>query len=101
MDKMKEPKGFVRGHGLYGSMTVSPKGQVVIPANARKELGINSGDTLLLFKTFPGLPGVVLLKAEAVEEILTTMIGHVTEMERQVKHYKSSKSKKEERGLIK
>jgi len=34
-------------HKFFGSMTVGPKGQVVIPASARKELGLDTGVTLL------------------------------------------------------
>ena len=39
-------------HRCFGSTTVGPKGQVVIPANARKELGIDTGATLLAFEFF-------------------------------------------------
>ena len=31
---------------LYGTATVGTKGQIVIPADAREELGITSGDRL-------------------------------------------------------
>lgn len=88
MDTMKKIKDIWGEHKLFGSMTVSPKGQVVIPANARKELGINGGDTLLAFKT-PRIPGLVLLKADAVEQMLTMMSEHVAKLEKLVKDYKS------------
>lgn len=80
-------------HKLYGSVTVSPRGQVVIPANARKELGINGGDTLLAFNA-PRIEGLVLLKAEALEQMLTMMGEHVAELEKQLKRYKSPKAAK-------
>ena len=38
-------------HKCFGSMTVNAKGQVVIPAGARRDLGINSGDTGRYVKT--------------------------------------------------
>jgi len=98
MDKMKGRKDILEEHKLYGSMTVSPKGQVVIPASARKELGINSGDTLLLFSA-PRLPGVVLLKADAVEQMLTMMSEHVTKLEKQFKRYKSSEVAKRKKRV--
>jgi len=98
MDKMKERKDILEEHKLYGSMTVGPKGQVVIPASARKELGINSADTLLLFNA-PRLPGVVLLKADAVEQMLTMMSKHVTKLEKQLKHYKSSEVAKRKKRV--
>jgi len=60
-------------HGIkcFGSTTVGSRGQVVIPANARKELGIDTGDTLLVFK-MPHAQGVILLKTDAVEQMLVS-----------------------------
>ena len=37
------------GKKFYGSVTVSERGQVVIPADARKDFGIKTGDKLLVF----------------------------------------------------
>lgn len=34
---------------FYGTVTVSDRGQVVIPAEARRDLGIAVGDKLLVF----------------------------------------------------
>jgi len=88
----------VRGeHRFFGSMTVSPRGQVVIPANARKELGLDTGATLLVLEA-PFGEGLILLKAAALEQMLTMMSEHVTELEKQLKRYKSPKAAKEERG---
>jgi len=42
---MKAPEG----KKFYGSVTVSERGQVVIPADARKDFGIKTGDKLLVF----------------------------------------------------
>jgi AbrB family looped-hinge helix DNA binding protein len=53
----------------FGSATVGPRGQVVIPANARKKLGIESGATLLVFLG-PGGRGLFLFKADAVEQMV-------------------------------
>ncbi len=53
----------------FGSATVGPRGQVVIPAHARKELGIETGTTLLVFLG-PGGRGLILFKADAVEQIV-------------------------------
>lgn len=36
------------GRGFYGAVTVSERGQVVIPAQARRDLGIRPGDKLLV-----------------------------------------------------
>ena len=36
------------GRGFYGAVTVSERGQIVIPAQARRDLGIGAGDKLLV-----------------------------------------------------
>lgn len=35
---------------FYGSVTVGERGQIVIPAEAREELGLKAGEKLLVFK---------------------------------------------------
>lgn len=52
-----------------GSATVGSRGQVVIPAHARKELDIEVGATLLVFSG-PGGKGLILFKADAVEKLV-------------------------------
>ena len=42
---MKTPEG----KKFYGSVTVSERGQVVIPTEARKDFDIKTGDKLLVF----------------------------------------------------
>jgi AbrB family looped-hinge helix DNA binding protein len=37
------------GRKFYGSVTVSERGQTVIPAEARKDFNIKAGDKLLVF----------------------------------------------------
>ena len=37
-------------HCFYGTATVGERGQLVIPSEARTELGINPGDKLLVMK---------------------------------------------------
>jgi AbrB family looped-hinge helix DNA binding protein len=53
----------------FGSATVGSRGQVVIPAHARKELDIEVGATLLVFSG-PGGRGLFLFKADAVEQLV-------------------------------
>lgn len=72
----------------YGSTTVGAHGQVVIPAPARKELGIDTGSRFLVFKSFHG-SGVMLIKMEAVEGFLETITGRLSELEGLVKKYGS------------
>jgi bifunctional DNA-binding transcriptional regulator/antitoxin component of YhaV-PrlF toxin-antitoxin module len=65
----------------------------VIPASARKELGIEVGARLLVFETFHGR-GLALLKADAVEQILSLMSQRMAEVERLLKE--SSPGQEEE-----
>lgn len=75
----------------FGSATVGPRGQVVIPANARKELGIETGATLLAFKLFHG-QGLVLLKVDAVEKMLGMMSERLIDFEKLLKDYRPPKA---------
>jgi len=97
MDTMKKIKDMGDEHKLYGSVTVSPKGQVVIPASARKELDINSGDTLLVFKA-PRMDGLGLVKAEAVEKMLSMISEQLAHFEKVVKDHKVDGNNKGEEG---
>jgi AbrB family looped-hinge helix DNA binding protein len=54
---------------LYGTATVGTKGQIVIPADAREEMGIKSGDRLYVIgKPDGGFVG--LLKEETLEALV-------------------------------
>jgi len=70
-----------------GSITVNPRGQVVIPANARKELGIESGDTLLVFKILHDQV-LALVKVGTLEQVLRDMSKHMAGLERLMKEHK-------------
>jgi AbrB family looped-hinge helix DNA binding protein len=58
---------------LYGTATVGTKGQVVIPANAREELNVQTGDRLYVVGS-PDSGFLGLLKEEALEQ----MVEHLT-----------------------
>ena len=79
-------------HGIkcFGSATVGSRGQVVIPAGARKELGIDSGDTLLFFMG-PGRMSLVLLKADAIEHMLAMMGKQLADFEKMWKGFTPAK----------
>ena len=79
---------------VFGSTTVGPRGQVVIPVNARKEMGIDTGTTLLVFKAFHG-QGLVLLKVDAIEQMMSMVSQRLTEFEKLVKGYKSPEAASE------
>ncbi len=84
-------KGVWLENRCLGSTTVGPRGQVVIPVNARKEMGIDAGTTLLVFKSFHG-QGLVLLKVDAIEQMLAMVSERLTDFEKLVKDYKSPKA---------
>jgi len=57
---------------LYGTATVGTKGQVVIPATAREELGINTGDRLYVIGS-PDKGFAMLLKEDQLEQFIEKM----------------------------
>ena len=54
---------------LYGTTTVGTKGQIVIPATAREELGINTGDRLYTIGS-PRKGVIMLLKEDELEKFI-------------------------------
>jgi bifunctional DNA-binding transcriptional regulator/antitoxin component of YhaV-PrlF toxin-antitoxin module len=59
----------------------------VIPVEARKELGIDSGSKVLVFGHFGGR-GLIFIKAEAAEELLNIMTSRLDEVAKLVKENK-------------
>jgi AbrB family looped-hinge helix DNA binding protein len=60
---------------LYGTATIGSKGQVVIPADAREELGLKPGDRLYVVSAGQG--GVVFLKEEMLEQLVDQMSAQI------------------------
>ncbi len=56
---------------FHGTTTLGEKGQVVIPAEARKAMGLKSGDKLLVFTM--GKNMVALSKFEQLEHIADSL----------------------------
>ena len=57
------------GKRFYGVVTVSERGQIVIPAKARREFGIAVGDKLIVLADIE--KGIVLAKASKLIGTLT------------------------------
>jgi AbrB family looped-hinge helix DNA binding protein len=57
---------------FFGTVTVGERGQVVIPAEARKAFGIETGDKLLVF-AHPSQHGVTLVKIDAVQRFVDVL----------------------------
>jgi len=58
------------GPKFYGATTIGERGQVVIPAEARKDFQISPSTKLLVFSGHGG-DALMLVKAEFVTEFLT------------------------------
>jgi AbrB family looped-hinge helix DNA binding protein len=54
---------------FFGTSTIGERGQVVIPAEARNEMGYAPGDKVLIMR-HPIHKGLMLFKLEAVKEFL-------------------------------
>lgn len=54
---------------FFGSATIGERGQIVIPAEAREELGFAPGDKLLVMR-HPLHHGLMLFKIEAAREFI-------------------------------
>jgi len=68
----------------FGTAVLGPRGQLVIPAEARKELGIGAGSKLLVFGHLEG-QGLMLIKVEAAEELLNIMTSRLGEIAKWIK----------------
>ena len=66
---------------FYGAVTVGERGQVVIPAEARKRMGISAGDKLLVMG-HPFGSGLVLCKIDAMREFLSGFLEGLSGVEK-------------------
>jgi len=73
----------------FGTAVLGPRGQLVIPVEARKELGIETGSKLLVFGHFGGR-GLIFIKAEAAEEMLNVMSSRLDEVAKLVQESKAA-----------
>jgi len=73
----------------FGTAVLGPRGQLVIPVEARKELGIDSGNKFLVFGHLGG-PGLIFIKTEAAEELLNIMSSRLDEVAKLVKDSKTA-----------
>jgi len=72
----------------FGTAVLGPRGQLVIPLEARKELGIDTGNKFLVFGHFERL-GLILIKVEAAEELLNMVTSRLDEVAKLVKESKT------------
>jgi len=62
---------------FFGTVTVGERGQVVIPAEARRQFGVESGDKLLVF-SHPMSHWFCMVKIDAAREFME-QIGAIVE----------------------
>lgn len=74
-----EPSGFPGK--CYGATTVSERGQIVIPAEARREMGLEPGTKLLIFGPAKGRV-LTLMTAETVSGCVRHAMERLAEFER-------------------
>jgi AbrB family looped-hinge helix DNA binding protein len=65
---------------FYGSTTVGERGQMVIPAEARRDFEITPATKLLVFGS-RGHGGIMLTKAENVSRLITMAAGMLERLE--------------------
>jgi AbrB family looped-hinge helix DNA binding protein len=80
--------GFrLKGHRapkFYGTTTVGERGQVVIPAEARRDLELAPSTKLLVFGTY-NRSGIMITKAESFADFLTKAIDMMSRFEAMLK----------------
>ena len=65
---------------FYGTATVGERGQVVIPADARKRLSFHPGDKVLVIG-HPAGSGLLLCKIESIRDILSGFLEELKRIE--------------------
>ena len=77
---------------FYASVTVGERGQIAIPAEARRDLGIEAGTKLVVLGGHEKIM-LIMLKAEAVTEILTHATALMSQFEQVLKTDNTESSK--------
>jgi len=78
-DKIKEnmPK-------FYGTVVVGERGQIVIPAEARRDMEIAPGEKLIILGGFQG-NGLMIIKTKSVLQLMNKAMEHMSLFERMIK----------------
>jgi AbrB family looped-hinge helix DNA binding protein len=64
---------------ILGTATLNDKGQLVVPAEARADLGLKAGSKVVIMRS-PDKPALILLKAEEVEAMIKDMANALEEV---------------------
>lgn len=71
---------------VYGFGTIGPKGQVVIPANARKELNLNTGERVVVMN-MPHQDGIMIVNEKEFNKKLEYLRDHFQDFDEFVDQY--------------
>lgn len=81
----------------FGTAVLGPRGQLVIPVEARKQLDLGTGNKFLVFGHFEDL-GLVLIRVEAAERVLNIITTRLDEVARSIKESKTAGARKRGKG---
>lgn len=79
----KTDKSFSLKDHFYGAATVGERGQLVIPVDARKKYGIETGDKILIMGA-PHERGLMLVKIDALREFMAAFQSDLQSLEREI-----------------
>lgn len=63
-------------HSFFGAVTVGERGQIVIPAEARNELGLRAGDKMLVMR-HPLHKGLMIFKFDSVRGFIDEFANYL------------------------
>lgn len=66
--------GIPKGKHIFGTVKVGQKGQIVLPAEARKIFNIKSGDSLLVLGDES--QGIAIVKSESLFEFANAVLNN-------------------------
>ena len=73
-----------RAPKFYGTAVIGERGQIVIPAEARRVAELTPGTKMVVLGG-PGGKILMLAKADAIAEMMASMMEHVSRLEKLVK----------------
>jgi AbrB family looped-hinge helix DNA binding protein len=74
---------------FFGSATIGTKGQIVIPAEAREQLGFKEGDKVIVVQA-PHGDGIFVLKTEIFEQMIGNMQSKLSSAAESIKNTKDN-----------
>ena len=80
---------------FYGVATIGTKGQIVIPADARHQMGMGAGDKVIIFgKRHPqGFGMVCVCPLSSAEQFVSEMTNAVIQTKHAISHAKKDTAK--------